>query len=54
MGKELRIEQITEFLNAVGSRVATPAVLVLLGGSALSLLQMRVHLDLAQAALDID
>ncbi|MBK7219331.1 MAG: hypothetical protein IPH95_20300 [Candidatus Promineofilum sp.] len=47
MGKELRTEQITEFLNVVGSRVATPTALVLLGGSALSLLgNSRPTLDL--------
>lgn len=47
MGKELRIGQITEFLDVVGSRVTTPAVLVLLGGGALSLLgNSRPTLDL--------
>ena len=47
MGKELRAVEIREFLTTVGKRVAAPAHLILVGGSALNLLGSdRPTLDL--------
>lgn len=55
MGRELRATQIKEFLSAVGDQTATPATLILIGGSGLCLLgHDRPTLDLDYAGEEQD